>query len=276
MTPADWVRTHTFLEPVARLVGRVDAALGGIACPAATVPSWEDYAADYADGIPLLHSVDAAVDLVPAGALTCKLVDALGAAAAGDGERGHEKVATQARALGVELAGLPDAAQRVVDLLLGDDSFRPSSAGLLRFLGWTAARRWLQPVLVAFAKWRDQERWQRRHCPTCGSLPAMAQLVGVDPGRMRFLACGCCGSRWRYRRTACPFCEGDTNRVQVLAVEGEAGLRIDSCETCRGYLKTCVGHGHEDVLLADWTSLHLDVLARGRGLQRVATSLYEL
>jgi hypothetical protein len=30
------------------------------------------------------------------------------------------------------------------------------------------------------------------------------------------------------------------------------------------------------VLLADWTSLHLDVLARDRGLKRLAASLYEL
>jgi hypothetical protein len=30
------------------------------------------------------------------------------------------------------------------------------------------------------------------------------------------------------------------------------------------------------VLLADWTSLHLDLLARERGLKRMAASLYEI
>jgi FdhE protein len=30
------------------------------------------------------------------------------------------------------------------------------------------------------------------------------------------------------------------------------------------------------VLLADWTSLHLDVLAKDRGLKRLADSLYDL
>jgi hypothetical protein len=30
------------------------------------------------------------------------------------------------------------------------------------------------------------------------------------------------------------------------------------------------------VLLADWTSLHLDVVALDRGLKRLASSLYEL
>jgi FdhE protein len=275
MTHADWVQKHTFLAPIARLVERVDAALAAIPCSAAALPSWDDYASDYGEGIPLLHSVGTAVDLVPAGVMTCALIGALAASAA-EGGREQDKIVVQARALDTELAAGPDAAQRVVDSLLGDDTFRPASAGLLRFLGWSATRRWLQPVLVAFTHWRDQERWQRSQCPACGALPAMAQLVGVDPGRMRFLACGCCGTRWRYRRTMCPFCEADTNRVQVVAVDAESGLRVDFCETCRGYLKTYVGHGREDVLLADWTSLHLDVLAKDHDLKRMATSLFEL
>jgi hypothetical protein len=29
-------------------------------------------------------------------------------------------------------------------------------------------------------------------------------------------------------------------------------------------------------MLADWTSLHLDLLAQDRGLRRLATSLYDL
>src|SRR5262249_61439033 len=93
------------------------------------------------------------------------------------------------------------SAQRVVDWLLGDGAFRPAQPGLLRFLGWTAMRRYLQPLLDAFARWRDEDRWLRTQCPARGARPAMAQLIGVDPGRKRFLACGCCGTRWRYRRT---------------------------------------------------------------------------
>jgi FdhE protein len=65
-------------------------------------------------------------------------------------------------------------------------------------------------------------------------------------------------------------------RVSVLAIEGEAGLRIDFCDFCQGYLKTYAGEGAEDVLLADWTSIHLDIIATDRGLKRLATSLYEM
>ena len=51
---------------------------------------------------------------------------------------------------------------------------------------------------------------------------------------------------------------------------------IDYCESCRGYLKTYDGHGNEEVMLADWTSLHLDALAHDRDLLRRGASLYEL
>jgi len=148
--------------------------------------------------------------------------------------------------------------------------------GTLRYASWTVLSISLRPVVEAFAEWRDDDRWLRRHCPTCGSLPAMAQLAGADPGRRRYLACGGCGTRWRFGRTACPFCEVESSRLTSLSIDGEAGLRIDFCESCRGYLKTYNGQGDEHVLLADWTSLHLDVLARDRGLFRTAASLYEL
>jgi len=60
------------------------------------------------------------------------------------------------------------------------------------------------------------------------------------------------------------------------SVEGEGGLRIEYCDGCLAYLKTYDGEGSEAVPLADWTSLHLDLLARERGLKRMAASLYEV
>jgi FdhE protein len=60
-----------------------------------------------------------------------------------------------------------------------------------------------------------------------------------------------------------------------VAVEGEAGLRIDYCVSCSGYLKTYDGQGDEALLLSDWSSLHLDLIAHDRGLKRLAASLYD-
>ena len=79
-----------------------------------------------------------------------------------------------------------------------------------------------------------------------------------------------------FKRTGCPFCETHAQRLASVTIEGERGLRIDHCESCGGYLKTYDGEGNESVLLADWTSLHLDILARDRGLKRRAASLYDL
>ncbi|MGH9222056.1 MAG: formate dehydrogenase accessory protein FdhE [Vicinamibacterales bacterium] len=186
------------------------------------------------------------------------------------------------------LAGVPllSSADAAVDLEPGSrmaaalieqlgDKITPLSDGLLRYLAWTAMARFLRPVVSAFDGWREEERWLRRYCPTCGSLPAMAQLVGTDPGRMRLLSCGCCGTRWQYRRTGCPFCETDSQRLSSVTIEGESGLRIDHCGSCGGYLKTYDGQGNEMLLLSDWSSLHLDLIAHDRGLKRLAASLYE-
>jgi FdhE protein len=75
----------------------------------------------------------------------------------------------------------------------------------------------------------------------------------------------------------CPFCETEApEKLEVLEIEEEPLLRLDVCHACRGYVKTYVGDGGERVLLADWSSLHLDVLARDRGLERRGESLYDL
>jgi FdhE protein len=156
-----------------------------------------------------------------------------------------------------------------------DSEWHTPSPGLLRYLTWTATALYLGPVVNAFGEWRDEEKWLRRYCPTCGSLPAMAQLVGADPGRKRVMSCGCCGTRWQFKRTGCPFCETESTRLESVVLEGEAGLRIDHCRSCGGYIKTYDGTGNEALLLSDWSSLHLDLIAHDRGLKRLAASLYD-
>lgn len=269
MTRDAWLSAHPYLQRVAELCAEVEAAASGIATAPPGTPRWDDYAPDFGAGVPLLQSSEAALDLEPAGLLIGALVEGLAAG------RPAGRLAEETRTLDAELRR-DGASQRVVDWLLREDALAPSSPGLLRFLGWSALARWLQPVVHAFDRWRDEERWQRNYCPTCGAPPAMAQLVGTDPGRLRLLSCGCCKTRWRFNRTRCPFCDSDVQRLLVVAVEGEAGLRIDYCEACRGYLKTYVGEEDEDLLLADWSSLHLDLVAGDRGLKRLAGSLYEL
>ena len=277
MTEASWLESHPYLRPLAEVRARVERALKDVESPIGEPrlgpPDLEDYRSDFLAGVPLLHRDPPLLTLEPAGRATAALVAKL----AGDsGLLGGE-----ARLLDEQLRDMPpaEASRRIADWLMNDDAFTPSVPGLLRFLGWTAAARFLAPATAVFADWREgdlDERWLRRYCPLCGSPPSMAQLVGADAGRKRLLACGACGSRWGYKRTKCPFCEADEERLSSMKVEGEAGLRIDSCGSCRGYVKTYDGQGNEGLLLADWTSLHLDLLAQDRGLKRMAHSLYEL
>ena len=269
MTLDSWLEAHPYLRPVAELSAEVDRAAAAIETLQAPIPDWEDYRPDFLAGVTLLHSAEAAIDLEPGGRTAAALIERLALA------RSSGWLAAETRALHADLQREPRAGRRIVDLLLGDESVVPLFPGLARYLGWTAMRRFLGPVVLAFNNWRDEEKWRRRYCPTCGSLPAMAQLIGEEHGRQRLLSCGCCGTRWHFKRTCCPFCESDSQRLESMTVEGESGLRIDHCASCGGYIKTYDGHGNESLLLSDWSSLHLDVLAADRGLKRLAASLYE-
>jgi FdhE protein len=249
----------------------VEAAAAGIGVPIAPIPDWEEYARDYHAGVPLLQSSSVAIDLSSPQEAVHSLIKELASSEL------PGALAQQCRVLNTELDRLRDSPGPEEVGALTWDSFSPSHPGLFHYLAWAVLVQYLSPVVSAFDAWRNEEHWLRNYCPTCGERPAMAQLVGRDPGRLRKLSCGRCRTRWRYRRTGCPFCDGqDEHRLAVVAVEGEAGLRIDYCNVCGGYLKTYDGEGSESILLADWTSLHLDVIARDRGLKRLAASLYDL
>ncbi len=275
MTLEAWLEAHPYLRPLAGVCARVERAAAEIETPRLDPPGFDEHQSDFLAGVPLLQGDQVLLSLEPAGAMTVELVRRLASEPATAGTGGT--LAEEVRALDAELRREPEASRRVGEWLLGDDA-----PGLLRFLGWTAAARYLAPAAAAFERWRGEgggerdEKWLRRYCPLCGSLPAMAQLIGADAGRKRLLACGACGTRWVFKRTKCPFCEADSERLSTVTVEGQSGLRIDYCEPCRGYVKTYDGQGNEALLLADWTSLHLDLVAQDRGLKRMAASLYEL
>jgi FdhE protein len=270
MSPDLWLETHSYLRPLADVSAQVDRAARGIDVLDARIPDWEDYRADFLAGVPLLASSDASVDLEPSGRMAGALLERLASGTPSG------RLVAETRTLETELRNEPQVSRRIADFLLGDETLKVSLPGLLRYLAWTATARYLRPMVNAFDAWRDDERWLRRYCPTCGSAPAMAQLVGVDAGRRRVLSCGCCGTRWQFKRTGCPFCETDSQQLASLTIEGEPVLRIDYCPSCNGYLKTCCSGEEDQFLMQDWTSLHLDIIARDRGLKRLAASLYEL
>ena len=271
-TPADtWLGQHAYLQPLADLHEAIDAAAAGASIPASPVPQWEEYRADYLEGVPVLRSPAVAIDWTPAADAFATVVERMAGMAL------PPPTTSRLRVLRDELHTDPEAAYRAVNGLSHPGTFLTDEPGLWQLIGWEIVARMFRDLVPAFGQWRDEERWLRPYCPTCGAAPAMAQLVGSDPGRLRLLSCGCCRTRWRFRRTGCPFCRNeDDHRLSGFAVEGDDRLRIDYCEACGGYLKTYVGEGGEALLLADWTSLHLDVAARDRDLNRLAGSLYQI
>lgn len=271
MTQDVWLESHPYLRSVADFDVQVATAAAGVPIGSVRIPKWDDYVADYRAGIPLLGSSRVAIDFEPAEAILVLLVESL------TSKPLPEKLMAECRVSSAQLHGEINAPRRAVAWLLDNEDFNPAHPGLVRYLGWTAMSLYLRPLVDAFSSWREEEHWLCGYCPTCGSPPAMGQLIGFDPGRLRLLSCSCCSTRWRYRRIGCPFCEnGDDHRLVALTIEGESNLRIDYCDSCRAYLKTYVGEGSERLLLADWSSLHLDIIACDRGLKRVANSLYEL
>lgn len=268
MNEHEWLSAHPYLKPIAELHAAVDAVSSEISPPTIAIPKFANYAPEYRAGVPLLQSEAIDFDVEPAADLLISFANRLAASSVPCG------LADECLSLWADLRreGSVDS-----DRLLEGSLSSARSQGLRRFLTWTVLEMYLRPVLREFANWRDEDVWLRPYCPACGSSPAMASLVGVDEGRVRYLWCGCCRTRWLYRRRGCPFCgEKDDSQLGSIVLEQENALRLDYCSNCGSYLKTCIQPRAPSVLLADWSSLHLDLLALDRGLKRSAASLYQL
>jgi FdhE protein len=139
------------------------------------------------------------------------------------------------------------------------------------------------PVLEAgAARLAVPEEWKGAACPACGGQPqasAIAEESGeFMAGSPRSLVCGRCATWWPYPRITCALCgEEDSRLIESFLVEGRRSVRVDSCATCRGYVKTFDLREPDAVeivpLVDDVATLTLDVWAQQRGLYRSASSL---
>jgi len=266
-----WLGKHPYLRPLADLHETVKVTVNSIPLSTADIPRWDDYINDFKSGVPLLRSTSVAIDFEPLIRPMMTVVRTLASKSL------PGILAENIRDLEAELERKETECSPILVFPIDEHSFSSVHSGLLRYLGWMLMAHYFSDLVTAFGVWREEESWLRPYCPTCGALPAMAQLVGLEHGRMRFLCCGQCGTNWNYPRVGCPFCGNeDDQRMGHLAVEGEPVLRVDYCEVCSGYLKTYNGAGSESLFLADWTSLHLDIAACDRGLRRFAESLYQV
>jgi FdhE protein len=115
--------------------------------------------------------------------------------------------------------------------------------------------------------------WQRGYCPVCGAWPSLAEVRGIE--RERRLRCGCCSADWPLPLLHCAFCdELDHGKLGSLQPEGDEQLRrVETCETCHGYLKamtTYTALSIRTLVLLDLTTIPLDLVAQDRGYARPA------
>jgi formate dehydrogenase accessory protein FdhE len=113
-------------------------------------------------------------------------------------------------------------------------------------------------------------------CPFCASLPIAGVLREEGHGTKRSLVCGLCLSEWTYPRVACVACdERGFDSLPVYTAEQFASARIETCETCRTYIKTIDASkdGHAIPLVDDLASVSLDLWAREQGYVRVRENL---
>ncbi len=141
----------------------------------------------------------------------------------------------------------------------------------LRLLGESTLKPPLRALRAAVSRSVDFTGWQRGLCPVCGSRPLLAEVQ--DKAGARRLRCGMCAAGWTYPRLTCAFCANKNPRqMGTLSLEGEAEKYwAQTCEACRGYLKTVVSaEAIADDLLAveDLATLHLDDAAAERGYSR--------
>jgi FdhE protein len=113
-------------------------------------------------------------------------------------------------------------------------------------------------------------------CPLCGSPPLLGVLRPEGDGAKRFLACSFCLREWEFRRILCPACgEEAEEKLPVYLAEQFAHIRVESCETCRRYLRTIdlTRDGHAVPLVDDLSAIPLSLWAHEHGYLRLYPNL---
>lgn len=113
--------------------------------------------------------------------------------------------------------------------------------------------------------------WSHGYCPICAAWPILAERRGLD--QTRRLRCSRCGAEWQVQWFSCTYCgQRDHEQLGSLVVEERGDrLRVETCFTCRGYVKsiaTLQRIPSFELLLQDLETVELDLAALDRGYAR--------
>ena len=238
----------------------------GVVLDEASDPRWAEIApssGERAEGAPLLHGVTARLDARRAARLVRRLAERVGIVTA-------DKI-TPVELIRAALERDDPAIARIAEHVA-------ASHGALTVLAQLAAMPLLHAAARALGA-RVSTAWQRGYCPVCGAWPSLVEMRGIE--RERRLRCGCCGTDWRLPVLRCAFCgELDHHLLGSLLPEGdEQRRRIETCESCHGYLKVVMTLGALSphvLAFQDLATVHLDLAAQERGYSRPSSAGWPL
>jgi formate dehydrogenase accessory protein FdhE len=115
-------------------------------------------------------------------------------------------------------------------------------------------------------------------CPFCGGAPwiAVRREGSAEEGARRLLGCSLCGFEWRVNRILCPACfEEDPHRLPSFQNDRHPAVRIETCETCRRYVKSLdLSQDARPIPeVDDLVSLAMDLWAVDQGYTRIEPGL---
>ena len=118
----------------------------------------------------------------------------------------------------------------------------------------------------------------RARCSFCGGLPWIALRISPAPseGAQRHLGCALCGGVENWGRVGCPSCgQEKPDALPVFQGDRYPAARIESCTSCRAYLKSIDLTQDARALpeVDDLASLALDLWADEEGYTRIEPGL---
>ena len=277
LAQSDMPRTVTQIGTAGRLSGSaseppIDPAwqpwldLLGMALDEASDPSWavvEPVSGEREAGAPLLHGAVARLDARRASDLVRGLAEQVGILAAREIE--------PSRLIQAAIERDDTVVARIAERVGASHDSLTVIAQLCAMPLLHAAARKLDPGVPAV--------WQRGYCPVCGAWPSLVEMRGIE--RERRLRCGCCAADWRLPVLRCAFCgELDHHLLGSLIQEGdEQRRRVETCESCHGYLKVVMTLGAlppRTLALQDLATVPLDLVAQERGYERPSRAAWPL
>lgn len=114
----------------------------------------------------------------------------------------------------------------------------------------------------------DDMFWEDGRCPVCSANPALSV---IEKESQRKYVCSFCGTSGSYMRIGCPSClTDDPGDITIITLEGEEGMRADTCEKCRSYVKTFEGTMAEthSMYALDIMSIPIDIIVQEKGFRR--------